>query len=122
LKAADTYLDGEHALTITNKDGQMAASKFPLDALTIKSVADPTAGTTAVPVVVNGTNFVARMVAKWENATGVVTDVAAGQIEKISDTQLRVTLVPGNTVGKGTLTLESPSHLRAHSDVNVVAP
>jgi hypothetical protein len=30
LNVADNYLDGVHTLTITNQDGQMAASKFPL--------------------------------------------------------------------------------------------
>lgn len=118
LKAADNYLEGQHKLTITNKDGQMAASTFPLDALTITSVADLTAGATPVNLVVNGTNFVVGMTAVWKNAALVETAIPAGQVQKKSDTQLVVTLEPG-TVDKGTLTLVSPIGLRAHVDVTV---
>ncbi len=122
LTAADSYLDGVHTLTITNQDGQMAASKFPLDALTITTVNNlpPTTG----PVVqVNGTNFVDGMTAEWKNATAPAgtPPVAASSVQKKSGTQVEVTLVPG-TAGKGTLTLVSPIFLRAHVDVTVNAP
>jgi hypothetical protein len=121
LKAADNYLDGEHTLVITNKDGQMVASKFPLDALTITPVGDLTAGATPVDVVANGTNFVVGMTAVWKNAALVETTIQAGQVQKKSDTQLVVTLVPG-VAGKGTLTLVSPIGLRSHADVTVKDP
>ena len=78
----------------------VAASKFPLDALTITPVGDLTAGATSVDVVVNGTNFVVGMTAMWKNAALVETAIPAGQVQKKSDTQLVVTLVPG-AVGKG---------------------
>ena len=130
LNAADSYLDGVHTLTITNKDGQMAAAKFPLDALTINPVAALTAGTTSQPVDLTGTNFVDGMTAEWRNPMAPAgVPVAAGTVKKKADTPQKpdaqqvwtVTLVPG-AAGKGTLTLESPIGLRAHVDVVVNPP
>ena len=124
LNPAEAFLDGVHTLTITNQDGQMAASKFPLDALTINPVAALTAGTTGVSVPVTGTNFVDGMTAEWKNAAAAVgTPVAAGPVQKAPGPPVvwTVTLVPG-AAGKGTLTLVSPIGLRAHVDVPVNAP
>jgi hypothetical protein len=103
LKAADNYLDGQHKLVITNQDGQMAASNFPLDGLTIKPVGDLNAGTIPVGVEVNGANFGVGTTAIWKNAA-LETVISAAQVQKKSDTQLIVTLVPG-AAGNGTLTL-----------------
>jgi hypothetical protein len=118
LKAADDYLDGQHTLVITNKDGQMAASNFPLDGLTINPLDDLKGSAAPVDVEVNGANFVVGMTAKWKNAALVETAIEAAQIQKKSDTQLIVTLVPG-TAGKGVLTLVSPIGLESHVDVTV---
>lgn len=118
LKVADNYLEGQHTLVLTNKDAQMAASTFPLDALTIKPVDDLRAGTTPVDVQVNGANFVVGMTSRWKNAALVETAIPAAQIQKKSDTQLIITLTPG-TVGTGTLTLVSPIGLESHVNVTV---
>ena len=121
LKTADNFLDGQHKLTITNIDGQMAAATFPLDGLTIRPVDNLAPGTTPVSITVPGANFVEGMTGLWKNAAGVETPIVAGQIQKTSNTQLKVTLVPG-AAGSGTLTLVSPIGLRAHVAVSVAAP
>lgn len=117
LKAADNYLDGQHKLVITNQDGQMAASNFSLDGLTIKPVGDLNAGTISAGVEVNGANFGVGTTAIWKNAA-LETVISAAQVQKKSDTQLIVTLVPG-AAGNGTLTLVSQTGLRSHVDVSV---
>ena len=118
LKEADKYLEGQHKLALTNKDGQMAVSSFPADPLTIGPVNDLLEGTTPVDVVVNGANFAVGLTAVWKNAALKETAIGAAQVQKKTDTQLIVTLAPG-PAGKATLTLISPINLRAHIDVNV---
>jgi hypothetical protein len=118
LKEADNYLEGQHKLILTNKDGQMAVSSFPIDPLTISPVNDLSEGTTPVDVTVNGANFAVGLTAVWKNAAQQETTIGAAQVQIKTDKQLIVTLVPG-PAGKGTLTLVSPRNLRAHTDVNV---
>jgi hypothetical protein len=117
--ADNTYLENQHTLTITNKDGQMAVATFPLDGLTISPVNNLTQGAAQVNVTVNGTNFVDRMTAVWMNAAKVATPIPATDITKNSAIEIIVKLTPG-TPGTGTLTLVSPIGLRAHVDVTVV--
>ena len=103
---------------MTNKDGQMAVTTFPVDPLTISPVNDLSEGTTPVDVTVNGANFAVGLTAKWKDAAQQETTIGAAQVQMKTDKQLIVTLVPGSA-GKGTLRLISPRNLRAHTDVNV---
>ena len=118
LNSADNYLEGPHKLVLTNKDGQMGSSNFPLDGLTITSVGLMQAGTLPVAVPVMGSNFADGMMAMWKDATLAETTITANQVQKQSDTQLTLTLMPGPK-GKGTLTLVSSIGLKSHIDVSV---
>jgi hypothetical protein len=117
LRNADDYLEGLHKLTLTNNDGQMAVSNFPLDGLTITSVGPVKSGTPA-PFAVNGNNFADGMTAIWRNATGVEAAIESSGITKQSDTQLAASFIPGPS-GLARLTLISSIGLRCHVDVNV---
>jgi hypothetical protein len=118
LTKADNYLEGQHKLFVTNKDGQMAVTTFPVDPLTISPVNDLSEGTTPLDVTVKGANFAVGLTAEWKNAGQQETTIGAAQVQMKTDKQLIVTLVPG-PAGKGTLRLISPRNLRAHTDVNV---
>jgi hypothetical protein len=116
-QVADKYLDGVHKLTLTNnKDGQMAVTNFPNDPLAIDPVVGVSEGDTTVTV--NGNDFVDDMTASWKDNKGVETTIAKDQIKYKTKTQLVITFTPPSS-GKATLTLISPSKLRAHADLNV---
>jgi len=118
LKEADKYLEGQHKLCVTNKDGQAAISNFPLDPLKIDPVKDLFTSTTPVSVEITGANFVVGMTAVWRDATSQETPIGTAQVQKKTDTQATITLTPG-PAGKATLTLISPINLRVHADVKV---
>jgi hypothetical protein len=118
LTDAAAYLEGQHTLTLTNKDGQMAESSFPVDLLTIKPGQRFPTGTAPVAVNVIGQNFGDGMTAVWTDQTKASTNIASNQIIKVSATQLKITLTPG-PVGSGTLVLISSINLRATASVAV---
>jgi hypothetical protein len=118
LKDASAYLEGEHNLTLTNKDGQMAACSFPVDPITIDPIPDLTASDQPGNVQVNGKNFAAGMTAQWTNGAGVTATIAAPQVKEQSATQLSITMTPGPK-GEGALVLISAINLRASAKVNV---
>jgi hypothetical protein len=119
LKDAGMYLEGVHTLTLTNDDGQMAAGGFPIDPLTIDSIADIPHSAAAVNVIVTGKNFGDHTTALWKDAAGTIATIPEAQVRKTSDVQLSVTLTPGATAGQGTLTLISQIGLRASKNVNI---
>jgi len=120
LKDATAYLEGVHTLTLTNKDGQMAASSFPVDPLTIDPNQAFTEGAEPVSVDVSGKNFADGMTAEWTNGAGVVTPIAAPQVQKKSDTKLNLTLTPGPD-GIRKLVLISAIKLRTSAKVTIKA-
>jgi hypothetical protein len=119
LKDAELYLEGAHTLTFTNEDGQMAASGFPIDPLTVDSIPEIPHGTAAANVIVTGKNFGEHTTAQWKDATGSIAAIPEAQVRKTSDIQLSVALTPGATAGQGTLTLISQIGLRASKNVNI---
>jgi len=118
LKDPAAYLEGKHTVTLTNKDGQMTASSFPIDPLTITSVGPLTPKDELVNVDVTGANFSDGMSAEWTNAAGAVAKIAVAQVQKKSDTQLTVSLKPG-TPGSGKLTLISAANFKTSAAVNI---
>jgi hypothetical protein len=118
LKAATAYLEGEHTLALTNRDGQAAAIRFPCDPLTIDSVETVKSGTTPVSVKVRGKNFGDGTTAEWKDA-GAARAIPVGAATKASATELTVELIPGAQAGTGTLTLISALGLRATTPVTI---
>ena len=119
LKDAAAYLEGKHNLTLTNKDGQMAVCSFPVDPLTIDPLGTLTPSDAAVAVSVTGKNFGDGMTALWTNVAGVAAAIAAAQVQRKSDTQLTVTLTPGQTPGLGKLVLISAANFKTSINVDV---
>jgi hypothetical protein len=120
LNDAGAYFEGEHSLTLTNKDGQMASSKFPVDPLTIDSVGPVTTSNLPKDASVAGKNFVPGIKAEWTNEDGLKTDIPTEQVQTKSPTELTVTLIPGPP-GEGTLSLVSPIGLRTKAHVSIGA-
>jgi hypothetical protein len=120
LENAAKYVQGEYELTFINKDGQMAAAKFPVDPLKLGAVANVPAGTDAVAIKVTGENFGDNMTAEWLDPSKTASLIPTDKIKKKSNTEAEITLTPGVTKGQGTLTLMSANHLRAGSPVQVV--
>jgi hypothetical protein len=120
LTDAANYLVGSHALTLTNKDGQMAVSTFPLDTLSIDSSPPLTvpAGTAPTRVTLTGRNFAPNMTVHWI-PQGAAAPPNPAAITKQSATQFEVSLTPGNNKGTGTLILISAIGLRASAPVEV---
>jgi hypothetical protein len=120
LKNAAKYTQGEHELTfINNKDGGMAAKKFPIDPLKLGKIDGQPFGSAPVSVQVTGENFGDGMTAEWLDPSGKKNLVSADDVKKISDKEAVVTLTPGITKGPGTLTLISANRLRASSPLQV---
>ncbi len=119
LKNANNYLEGEHTLTLTNTDGQAASASFPVDCLKIEPVDQVAQGDKPVSVTVKGKNFEDEMRGIWEN-DGVPENSRTVEVKKVSGTEARATLIPGNA-GKGKLTLISALGLRASADVTVTS-
>ena len=120
LKDATTYLENDHVLVLTNRDGQAAAIHFPSQPLAIDAVDNVPHGSVPVAVKVTGKNFSDGMTALWKDAAGgVANDIPAGQLSRKSAAELSVTLVPGERAGSGTLTLISKLGLRASGKVTV---
>jgi len=120
LKEADEYLEGCHTIILANRDGQAAAIKFPTMPLAIEQVDAVTAGSGPVAVKVVGKNFADNMNAHWK-APGSEHAVALlpTEVVKKTDQELSVTIVPGEAVGTGTLTVISKLGLRASGSVTV---
>jgi hypothetical protein len=118
LKDASPYLEGVHNLTLTNKDGQMAACSFPVDPLAIDPNQVFPAGTQRVPVEVNGKNFADGMTAQWTDQAGSISNLTTNEVKRTSDTKLSITLTPGPK-GNGTLVLISAINLMASASVTV---
>jgi len=57
------------------------------------------------------------MTAEWKDPSGVLTQ--ARPVKKNSDTEVEVTVTPGTTKGKGTLTLISAIGLRASKELSI---
>jgi hypothetical protein len=119
LKDASSYVEGVHTLTLTNKDGQMAACDFPVDPLAIDPNQCFPADNQSKVVKVTGKNFADGMTAQWKDPAGTVADLAATAVKKISDIELSITLTPGSTKGQGTLVLISAIKLRSTASVMV---
>lgn len=119
LKDAGSYVEGQHTLTLTNRDGQFASSSFPLDPLAISPGQSFLHDTVKKTYPVNGNNFADGMTGEWIDANKVKTPVTAADIQIISKTQLQVSLTPGATPGDGTLILMSAIQLRAKGTVQV---
>lgn len=119
LKNAAKYVQGAHELTFINKDGQMAAAKFPIDPLKLTSVGNLTAGAAAVTVKVAGENFCDGMSAEWMDASNTLAVIAPANVKKKSDKEAEITLIPGINKGPGTLTLISANQLRASASMQV---
>jgi hypothetical protein len=120
LKNAAKYVQGEYELTFTNKDGQMAVTKFPVDPLKLNTVGNLTAGAARVTMPVTGENFGDNMAAEWIDPSNTVNVIPTDQVRKKSDKEAQITLTPGTTKGQGTLTLISANQLRASSPVQVL--
>jgi hypothetical protein len=105
---------------LTNTDGQAASASFPIDCLKIESVGHVAQGDKVVSVIVKGKNFEDTMMGVWEN-DGVPENSRTVEAKKVSGTEARATLPPGNA-GKGKLTLFSALGLRASADVTVTSP
>jgi hypothetical protein len=120
LNDASAYLEGEHKLTLTNNDGQMAARSFPADPLTIDPVPALTASDQPTDVQISGKNFGAGMTAEWTNGAGVTTNLAVTPDPNKPDAQLKITLRPG-PIGNGKFVLISAINLRASASVIVKA-
>lgn len=118
LKDANKYLEGVHNLTLTNKDGQMAASSFPVDPLTIDPNQVFSNDTQPVPVEVNGKNFADGMTAKWTDQAGSISNLTTNEVKKVSDTKLSIVLTPGPK-GNGTLVLISSINLMATASLTI---
>ena len=118
LTDASAYLEGTHTLTLTNKDGQMASSTFPVDSLMIDPNQHFAAGGQPTTVEVTGKNFADGISAQWTDPAGKVGDLTTNDVKKISDTILNLTLTPGSA-GQGKLMVISAIKLRAKADVSV---
>jgi len=118
LVKADGYLDRQNTVTVINKDGQMATANFPVDPLAIDKGQVFTAGTAEVQVPVNGANFEDSMTAEWTNAGKTLTPIPAAKVQRTSDKQAMVSLIPG-AAGVGKLTLISKIGLRTSAEVTV---
>jgi hypothetical protein len=118
LKDASAYLEGVHDLTLTNKDGQMSASSFPVDPLMINPNQVFSAGTQPADVEITGKNFADGMTAQWTDQNQAITDLTTNDIKKTSDTTLTIRLVPGPQ-GTGKLVLISAINLRTAEIVSV---
>ncbi len=116
LKDAGAYLDGEHQLALTNKDGQMASAQFPLDPLTIDSVVEVKRDGDGVEVKVLGKNFGEPTSAQW--AVGDKEPLSAKRVTRTKDSELLVKL-PAEAKGEGKLTLVSAIGLRASKQVTI---
>ena len=118
LKEADTYLEGSHNLTFTNKDGQMAEATFPIDPLSIDENQGTKAGPVKQTVSIKGQNFAEGMTGIWKSADGQSSSIPNPDIKKISSSELEIQLTPG-VAGTGTLTLISGIGLRASKAIVV---
>jgi len=116
LEKANKYIQGQHELTFTNKDGQMAMATFPVDPLSIDPIANLTAGPGPATITVTGKNFASNMTVEWIDAAKKITTTP---VTTKSDKQAELTLTPG-VKGDATLSLVSTNQLRASSHVQVV--
>ena len=91
--------------------------RFPIDAMSIEFVVPVPGGAAPVPVKVTGKNFATGMTAEWKDPSGVLTQ--ARPVKRNSDTEVEVTVTPGTTKGKGTLTLISAIGLRASKELSI---
>ncbi len=122
LTEADDYLEGEYTLTLINRDGQAASVHFPIDPMSIDSVADtPRAAANQAGVRVKGKNFGEGTSASWKDPDPdrTVTPIPADRVTMVSATELTVRMDPEPTPGTGTLTLISPVKLRASKAVTI---
>ena len=121
--AEKPLLEGEHAMTLINQDGQAADVHFPVDPMSIDSVDKLPAGTAAVTVKVTGKNFGEKIEVEWLDATGKCQDSTSTPptiAKRISATELEVNLISGPKGDKkGKLTLISATKLKASKEVEV---
>lgn len=110
---------GSRILTLTNRDGQVAATDFPNIPMVIESVSDVAHGTSPVEIVVKGKKFSGGLTGTWKDAGKNETQIGADQLISKSDTELTVTIVPGDAVGTGTLILSTPAGQTASRTVEV---
>jgi hypothetical protein len=118
LKKVDSrFYDGPRVLRITNPFSTGVDIKY---GATIQSVGPVAAGDAPIAISVKGTNFKDPSSAMWTPApgTGAGTEIPAENINKLSDTELEVTLTPG-PAGPAKLTIKSPDELTATFDVTV---
>jgi hypothetical protein len=109
------YLEGGHTLTLVSRDGQSATVNFPIDPMSIESVA-ASAGTTDVTV--KGTNFAEGTSAEWKDKSEANVPVTGVTINGPTEAVVHLG-APGATAGAAKLTLISPVGLRASKSVNV---
>jgi hypothetical protein len=117
LNEANAYLEGPHRLSLTNDDGQTAVSTFPIDPLKIEPV-ELVEAVVPLAVTVTGKNFGVGTTAVWKNAAGLETTIPEADVEKKSDEELVIKLVPG-LPGEGQLTVISKIGLKASAKANV---
>lgn len=120
LENAAKYVQGEYELTLINRDGQMAVTKFPVGPLKLNAIGNLTAGGSPVTIPLTGENFGDNMTADWIDPSKTVTAIPTDKVKKKSDKEVDITLTPGTTKGQGSLTLISANQLRASSPVQVV--
>lgn len=118
LKDAEAYLGGSHTLTLTNRDGQVAAIGFPNNAPVIESVSDLAHGESPVELTVKGKNFSGVITGTWKDPGENSLAIGADQVKRKSQTELAVSIVPG-PAGTGSLTLVSQVGLAASKQVTV---
>lgn len=117
------WTTGDHLLRVTNLDGQYAEVSFATNAPQIKSVtpASVTSGNTSVEITLTGQDLRPGSRVEWLAPTktqATVIDSANTKFE--SETTVKVTLVPGEDKGTGTLTLVSSRGVRASAQISVV--
>jgi hypothetical protein len=119
LREGEHYLQGTHKLTVTNPDGQMAVTMFPIDPLKVEPFELVAGGAKVEGVRVNGANFGTNMTATWKAADAPDDKTTSpAEVKQVSETELAISLVPGGQ-GVGRFTLSAASGLGVGVNVNV---
>ena len=112
---AERYFEKPHVLRIVNPDSQGAEITY---GATVEAIPTIPTGNGEVPITVKGSNFKDPSKANWINAAGNVVEIPAADITKKSDTELEITLTPGDA-GNYKLVIISPGGLTTTADVQV---
>jgi hypothetical protein len=119
VQKASAYQKGDHVLQVVSSDGRVAEFQFTVDSPKIDTVKPSPLpkGNKSVALTITGSSFRANSKIQWlPPSAAQAFDLSP---DSQSATQIVVTVLPGGNAGSGTITVVSPSGMKAVASVDV---